>query len=78
MSDPHYAWSSTVDDGKYFCCVEQDQDGYNGILIVTETATGTVILRATVGIAYAARFGPDVSDVERWQDMCIEAIDARG
>jgi hypothetical protein len=74
----HYAWEDTADGGKYHCCVEQDEDGYNGTLIVTKVDTGEEILREAVGIAYAARFGPDVDDVVTWQALSIQAIDAHG
>jgi hypothetical protein len=75
--NPMYAWEQTVDDGRFRCWVTQDEgEGYSGVLHVEEVANGTPILEEKVGIAYAARFGPDVDDVTTWQAKSISAIDA--
>ncbi len=74
--DEHYVWDQTADDGRFRCTVAATADGYQGTLVVTEEASSAEILREDVGIAYGARFGPDVSDVQTWQDKAITAIDA--
>jgi hypothetical protein len=71
-----YVWENTVDSGRFHCGVIPVNDGYAGKLVVTVVATGEVILDEVVSIAFAARFGPDVDDVNTWQDTCIPAIDA--
>ena len=79
MSDPletMFAWHQTVDDGRFRCFVTQEGDGYVGTLRVEVVATNETLLETAVPIAYAARFGPDVSDVEDWQARSIAAIDA--
>lgn len=74
MSDP--CWDQAVDRGRFRCTVEQtDADGYRGILRVTVADTDEVIHEQDVGVAYAARFGPDAADVEAWQEISLTAID---
>ena len=75
MSD---AWNQTLDDNRFRARVVQPEggDGYSGTLIVTVEETGEVILEEPVGIAYAARFGPDAEDVGTWQRRTITAVDA--
>jgi len=75
-ADPHYCWDQTVDDGRFRCYVEQDAEGYSGVLHVVVVDTGEVLLEKDVPVAYAARFGPDISDVNEWQDQAIAVIDA--
>ena len=70
------AWESTVDNGRFHCWVKQYDDGYTGMLTIEVTETKEVIFSENVGVSYAARFGPDVADVDLWQSMCIERIDA--
>lgn len=70
-------WNQTVDSGKFTCRVIGDEvNNYRGKLIVTVTETGKVLLEEDVGISYGAPFGPDVADVQDWQDKCIAVIDA--
>jgi hypothetical protein len=71
------AWEQTVDNGRFRCWVEYDADGdgYAGTLHVVVDATEEVLLETPTGIAYAARFGPDVEDVGRWQTQSLEVID---
>ena len=77
MSQFFFPWEQTVDGGKFRCWVEQDtEDGYSGTLRVEVVETHEVILSEPVGIAYAAQFGPDVSDVAEWQGKSIRTIDA--
>lgn len=65
-------WEATLDD-RYECQVIRTEDPYKGILLIHD---GTrEILREEVGLSYAAQFGPDVDDVQLWQDMCIQAVD---
>ena len=74
--NPMYAWEQAVDDGRFRCWVEQNEDGYSGVLHVEVVADGIPLLEEKVGIAYAARFGPDVDDVADWQAKSISAINA--
>jgi len=69
-------WKQTVDNGTFTCEVIGDPvNGYLGMLSVTVTKTGEVLLDEEVGLSYGAQFGPDVGDVADWQDKCIKVID---
>jgi len=72
------AWESTVDNGRFTCVVQQDRDpdGYSGTLRVYVTETGEELLNEEVGVMFAARFGPDVADVNDWQQRGLVVIDA--
>jgi hypothetical protein len=74
MTDLGVVWENTVDDNEYQCKVTRlDGDGYRGMLTVTND--GEVIHQEEVGLAYAARFGPDMDDVATWQDRVVQVID---
>lgn len=74
---PDAAWEQTVDGGRFTCVAEQNPtNGYKGTLRVYVTDTGEELLNEDTGFMYEARFGPDVSDVNGWQEQCVVAIDA--
>jgi len=64
-------WSGTV-DGKYVCRVVRN-GGTGGILSIHDG--DNKIYGKPVALPYGARFGPDASDVQDWQDRCTEVID---
>jgi hypothetical protein len=68
-------WYNTVDQGTWEVEVTRVTD-YQGELTVRRASDDEVILCEVVGLAYGAIFGPDVDDVEQWQDKVIKAIDA--
>lgn len=66
-------WTGTL-DGKYVITVTREAP-YRGILKITE---GDRVLHwKTVGLMYDAQFGPDIDDVELWQQMAVQFIDGR-
>ena len=65
-------WESTVDE-KFHCSVTRI-DEYSGRLVVKDT-NNQLFLDQEVGLSYSAIFGPDISDVLDWQNLCLEAID---
>ena len=65
-------WEATIDN-TFKCAVVHTED-YKGQLKVTDNA-GKVLLDETVDLAFGASFGPDVDDVQAWENMCIEAVD---
>jgi len=67
-------WEGVIDE-IYDCAVERS-GSYEGILTVTHRPTGKTILTKGVTLSYNAIFGPDVSDVNAWAEMSIDAIDA--
>lgn len=66
-------WTATLDE-KYVVTVTREAP-YRGILRITEA--GQVLHWETVGLAYNAQFGPDVDDVETWQQIAERFIDSR-
>lgn len=72
MAEP--VWQQSVDDGVYTTRVDRRSD-YAGVLTVTRTEDGALILVRDVTLSYQALFGPDVADVALWQEMVITAID---
>ena len=70
-------WKQTVDDGAFTCeVIRSESSSYVGTLQVTVTASGQVLLEEEVGLSYEARFGPDVADIQDWQEKAITVIDA--
>jgi hypothetical protein len=67
-------YENTVDNGEFHVSVEQTGE-YQGQLKVKVVETGQILLDEQVGLAYGARFGPDVADVYSWQERAIEVID---
>lgn len=73
--DRQIVWDNTVDNGTWRVWVERT-DNYKGVLLVERISTGERVLEEEVGLAYQAIFGPDVADVNQWQNKAIEVIDA--
>lgn len=68
-------WDNTLDQGAYRAQVQRDDnEPYRGLLVVVDD-NGNVIHKEQVGLAYAARFGPDVDDVNTWMERTVEVID---
>jgi hypothetical protein len=68
-----YIWQAEL-DGKFHCSVVRINKR-GGNLQVVETATGRILLNQDVGLLYGARFGPDLEDVDKWQDICVAVVD---
>lgn len=66
-------WERTVDGGQWICRVDSTSS-HSGMLTVRD-ADGQLIHSQTVDISYGAIFGPDVSDVALWKEICIDVID---
>ena len=72
------AWHSRL-DGRYLVEVryDPDGDGYQGTLAIFDHQDADRVVHSEpVGIAYAARFGPDVDDVATWQERSADVVDA--
>ena len=61
-------------DGLYTCSVVRINKR-GGNLRVVETATGRELLNQDVGLLYGAPFGPDIDDVDKWQNICTAVVD---
>ena len=63
-------WEAKLDD-KYDCKVTRI-DGYTAKLTVNWGTQS--LLDEVVGLEHGAIFGPDIADVQYWQDKCIRAV----
>ena len=69
MSD--VVWSSTLDD-KYQCEVTRTAP-YTGELVMKDG--DKEILRQKVALSYDAAFGPDLADVNEWEEICVAKLE---
>lgn len=71
---PDLVWG-TVLDGRYQIEVQRIEH-YRGELCVFDHQDGNRLLKSwTVGLSYGALFGPDVDDVNDWQERVLEFVD---
>jgi len=68
-------WEAELDN-KYNCKVLR-LGAYHGCLMITDNL-GKILTQKPVTMSFDAVFGPDVDDVELWQDMCVEYVDSLG
>jgi hypothetical protein len=74
MSDESVqVWEASLDNGAFTASVERTAP-YRGLLQVRD-ADGNTIHRQVMGLAYDARFGPDVDDVATWMDAVTTVVD---
>jgi len=73
MAEPQVIWQNTVDHGKWRVRVIRSGP-YTGILQIRRD--DKLVHVEGVGLAYGALFGPDIADVEEWQERAIEVIDS--
>ena len=64
-------WEAKLDN-KYDIYVERVEP-YKGELIIKDG--DTTLTTKSVTLAYDAKFGPDVEDVQQWENMCADFID---
>lgn len=67
-------YDDTVDDDVWRVTVERLNDSI-GILKVIKTVTATIVHQQEVTLMFGAIFGPDIDDVNHWQDLAIGIID---
>lgn len=68
-------WESRLDN-RYDIYVTRvgDSSNYEGELVIEES--GNVLHREHVTLSYGAIFGPDVADVEDWENRAIRFVDS--
>ena len=66
-------WESTL-DGRYKCSVTRNSQ-YSGQLKIFDEELNKVLLDEEVRLSYGAAFGPDVADVNLWEDRIISIVD---
>lgn len=64
-------WTATLDE-KYTITVVRTNP-YRATLTLSEGER--ILHQASVGLMYDAMFGPDVEDVESWQELATRFID---
>lgn len=61
-------------DGKYDLKVyRHPTDGYKGFLRLYEKEK--LLMEEETFLSYGAKFGPDIADINKWQDRCCNFID---
>lgn len=73
MDEKNVVWKSTL-DGRYEVAVTRTAS-FQGELTLSEA--GQVLFRQPVGLMYGAIFGPDVGDVEAWQEIAVYFVDGK-
>jgi hypothetical protein len=66
-------WEARLDD-QYHCRVVRES-GSTGKLEIEQG--GDILFSKPVALAYGAVFGPDVSDVAYWEDLCVAFVDGQ-
>lgn len=74
MGQAEQIWEAVL-DGRYRVSVARVAP-YRGHLEVVDNQTGTKLHEEEVGLSYDAMFGPDLSDVARWQETAVDVVDA--
>lgn len=69
-------WHSTVDGGNWTVQVWGRAPYQGRLLIWNQDNLTDPVLDEDVGLAYDAKFGPDVDDVDLWKERAIEVIDS--
>lgn len=67
-------WQATIDGRAWLATVVATGEA-EAVLTVRRVSDEHEILRENVGLTFGAIFGPDVSDVQMWSVMIVEAID---
>lgn len=67
-------WEATLDN-RYQIQVQRT-DSHQGELIVYDPRTEKTLFQESTTLHYGARFGPDVADIQRWQQQALEVIDS--
>lgn len=68
-------WTGTLDQ-RYELTVNSTPHPRYGRLTITDNRDGTILLDEQVPLSYGAVFGPDIGDVETWQERAVVLIDS--
>jgi len=71
--DGNIVWASTL-DGRYVVTVTRTHR-YQGELVISDS--DQKLHQQTVDLMYGAIFGPDIDDVNSWQQIAMDIIDGR-
>lgn len=65
-------WEAKLDET--FQCAVVRTGSSSGQLTV-KADNGKLLLDEVVALSYGAAFGPDIDDVQTWEDMCVAVVD---
>lgn len=65
-------WEATLDD--IYKCQVTRTDAYTGILTISNK--DKTLFSKEVSMSYGALFGPDVADVNYWENICVDYVDS--
>lgn len=71
MGEQQIVWSNQLDN-RYDVRVER-LDGHRGELVVMDG--DKELLREEVGLLYGAVYGPDIENVDEWEERCAAFVD---
>lgn len=66
-------WEANLDD-TYICKVTRK--GENVGVLTVHDSQGVRLFKEDVSFSFNAMFGPDASDIENWQSLIVDVIDA--
>ena len=68
-------WQAILDN-KYGCTVVR-LNPRQGRLVVADEEKKEVLLDKIVDLSYGATFGPDLGDINYWEDLCLNVVDGK-
>ncbi len=71
---PQLVWSSKLDN-RYLLEVHRISDYHGKLFVFDHNKNDQEIACWDVGLSYGAIFGPDVADVNEWQEKVLNFID---
>ncbi len=74
--DCRVVWWSRLDN-RYQVEVQRSGEKTGTLIIFDHNDCDKAIFKSNVGLSYGALFGPDVMDVELWQNMATDAVDGK-
>lgn len=72
--DKPIVWSTELDH-TWDIKVYRTEDSYKGTLVMKHKQNDQIVFTKEVSLSFGAMFGADISDVRKWQDLCIEVAD---
>lgn len=69
-------WEADLDDTWHVSVTRTKP--YEGVLKIADLETGVVEREIVVPLMFDAMFGPDIADVEIWQELALAFVDHKG
>lgn len=71
---PQLVWRSKLDN-RYLIEVHRTDDSHGKLYVFDHNKGDQEIFSQEVGLSYGAMFGPDVADVNEWQEKVLDFVD---